>query len=53
MIARPVSQHDQMATSAVAYRKSAWFDKVWMYGMRAMVAMEALSYKVSKSTGLA
>ena len=43
VMARPVSQHDHMATSDVAYRKSEVSANVWMYGMRTIVAMEALS----------
>jgi hypothetical protein len=42
VILSPVSQHDQMATSVVLYRKSAKCDRVDMYGMRTMVAIEAL-----------
>ena len=42
MIPRPVSLHDQMAMSAVAYRKSAWFPSAWTYGMRTIVATDAL-----------
>lgn len=38
----PVSEHDQIATSIVLYRKSAEFFKVDMYGMRTIVAIEAL-----------
>lgn len=33
---------DQIATSAVAKRKSAEFSKSWIYGMRMIVAIEAL-----------
>lgn len=40
---RPVSEQLQMATSVVAYRKSAECARVSMYGRRIMVAIEALS----------
>ena len=38
----PVSAVDQIATSVVAYRKSAWLARSLTYGMRTIVAMEAL-----------
>lgn len=38
----PVSDVDQIATSVVAYRKSAWSARPLTYGMRTIVAIEAL-----------
>lgn len=38
----PVSAVDQIATSVVAYRKSAWLARSLTYGMRMIVAIEAL-----------
>lgn len=46
MIPRPVSLHDQMATSVVAYRKSFWLLSVWTYGMRMIVAIDALGGRI-------
>ena len=46
---RAVSVQDHSATSVVAYRKSSLFESVWTYGIRAMVAMEALCLVLSVS----
>jgi hypothetical protein len=40
----PVSLVDQIATSVVAYRKSSWLERSLTYGMRMIVAVEALVY---------
>lgn len=38
----PVSDIDQIATSVVAYKKSAWLARSLTYGIRIMVAIDAL-----------
>lgn len=46
----PSSAVDHKATSVVAYRKSAVFEKLLRYGIRMTVVIEALQFVSQRST---